>query len=125
MKNPNEVIMYIIVNSDLPMSKGKIAAQVGHVVEEICYSFGQRSMTSGLYKDEEYYAKWREHSRTKIVLQAPQSYLEELIALGLPEIYCIRDEGRTEIEAGSLTCIGFIPMPEYEAQKYVKGLKLI
>ncbi len=31
--NSKEFVMYIFVNNDLNMGKGKIAAQVGHIVE--------------------------------------------------------------------------------------------
>ncbi len=35
VKIPDEPVMYILVNNDLGMKKGKIASQVGHVVQNI------------------------------------------------------------------------------------------
>lgn len=34
MKNPDELIMYIIINQDLNMSIGKTAVQVGHAISK-------------------------------------------------------------------------------------------
>ena len=35
MTTTQDYVMYIFVNDDLKMSKGKIASQVGHVVQKI------------------------------------------------------------------------------------------
>ena len=92
-------VMYILVNSDLNMGKGKIAAQVGHVVqaivEELCT------------KNNSTYREWKNSGSAKIVLKASRDEIEKHISL--PNARHVIDEGRTQIPAGSLTVLGFLP----------------
>ena len=37
----------------------------------------------------------------------------------------IKDAGRTQIEQGSVTCVGIGPAPENEIDKFTKDLKLL
>jgi len=92
---------YYLVNSDLKMSKGKVAAQVSHVAMMI----GE---------------KYNEVGRA-VVLKADQKILEEFIQK--ENVFFIRDAGLTEVPKDSLTCVGF--KDSDELKKFVNGLKLL
>lgn len=107
MSNP--LVMYIIVNNDLQMGKGKIAAQVGHVVmqivEDIIIKKFESTKIPNICKD---YDVWKNSGGAKIVLKATK---EQLVTLkNMDNARFIIDAGKTQIEAGSLTVVGFPPM---------------
>lgn len=107
----------IIVNKDLKMSKGKMASQVAHA-----------SLMSYLKGDKKLNQKWLDNSYVKVVLK---SDLEKIRALnnllnikGVPHFLVI-DEGRTELEPNSITCLGISPMKSKDVDMYVKNFKLL
>lgn len=115
------IVMYLIINNDLGMQKGKIASQIGHCVCEIV----ERIIRSGYEstKIPEYYntyMRWK-NGCAKIVLKAPEEKLKELMKLD--HCVSIYDAGRTQVESGSLTCIGFYPSTELG--EVLKDLKLL
>ena len=93
-------ITYVyIVNKDLKMSKGKIAAQVSHV-----------AMKMGNHYDK---------IGRAIVLKAPEEDMCRLIDILRKEkhlMFKINDAGLTEVPPGSLTCVGF------KSSGFIKGL---
>ena len=79
-----ELVEYIIVNVDLGMSPGKIAAQVGHVC----------GMVAEKEAGTEKYQKWKNnYDFKKIVLAAHEKTLLKLEN----QFYSVRDKGYTEI----------------------------
>lgn len=102
------IAMYIFINSDLQMTKGKAVAQACHVVEQITEKI-IHGMYAGIKNPA--YTQWKRSGRAKIVLRATQAQLDELIRTN-PEIEYIRDEGLTQVMPGSLTAAGFPPMPK-------------
>lgn len=140
---------YIIVRKDLPMSAGKLAAQVSHG----SLSFFSWMLFRHLRKTEDGYAienmkidkdlwdGWLdpEHaSFTKIVLAVKnknqlEKIIEKATMAGFVEnrdFFCIHDEGRTELdewrdEDGRIfTCIGFKPMKEDSLKEVVGKLQV-
>ena len=91
--------MYIIVNNDLGMQKGKIASQVGHVVA----LWVEQMLTS----NKALYFKWKSTGQKKIVLKTSQTELEQLMKHS--DAKFIIDAGRTQIPEHSLTVVGFLP----------------
>lgn len=85
--------LYFIVNYELNMSAGKIATQVSHCTTR----FVLENHHTQEFKD------WYNNGKTqtKIVLKGSQKLLEELE----PRYISIRDNGLTEVEKGSLTCV--------------------
>lgn len=104
-------VMYILVNNDLKMDKGKIAAQVGHVIEKITEEiFTNRFLTAltlEAQQDYQHRENWKLYGRTKIVLKASQNELIELI--DTEKCRYILDAGRTQVAPNSLTVVGFYP----------------
>ena len=109
MNSNKQLYMYILVNSDLNMSKGKIASQVGHVVGEITEKIIRKSYESNKIIPDCYsrFVKWKNSGNAKIILKATQEQIITMI--DEPESIYIIDSGKTEIKSNSLTCIGFYP----------------
>ena len=124
MKDPNELVQYIIVNKDLNMSPGKIAAQVGHVCT-ICSIEEDKPDPNDV--DDDGIKKlikfntWYSKGQKKIILEGHQNTLEKLEK----DFYAIRDFGLTEIESNSLTAISLGVLTRAEAEPYIKRLQLL
>lgn len=105
-----ELKMVFCVRHDLGMSKGKVAAQVGHAVLA-CWQTTRRNATW-----REWAKAWNYRAAAKITLVVNTlEQLEEIeaaaTAAGLPHCV-IEDAGRTEIAAGSRTVLGIGPAPK-------------
>ena len=114
--------MYLLVNQDHSMGKGKIAAQVGHGVSA-AVRYMERTANPQI---KDMYAKWLKDSfEAKIVLKAPEAILRTLL-MTYPHIcFPIHDAGKTQIASGSLTVISFLPIPDVDVPNDVKALKLL
>ncbi|KAG9483532.1 probable peptidyl-tRNA hydrolase 2 [Eleutherodactylus coqui] len=114
--------MVFVVNMELSMGVGKIAAQVGHG------AVGLYQLMLKDSKTKEMADKWDEYGAKKVVLQSSSSaHLLELQALALSldlPTYLVQDAGRTQIAAGSRTVLAI--MGEEEMVNKVTGkLKLL
>ena len=108
--NADNIIMYILINNDLNMKKGKIASQVGHVVGIITEEIIRKSLecpTKKYVRDYLLYNTWIQNGHAKIVLKASEKELQELIKT--EDCRYIIDAGRTQIAPNSLTVVGFFP----------------
>ena len=100
--------MVIVVRGDIKMSPGKLAAQVAHAAVECAIE---------AYKTQRpVFNKWRSQGSKKVVLKARS--LEELYQLKEKAekvgiiTSLISDAGHTELEPGTITCLGIGPAPE-------------
>ena len=118
---PEEFKQVIVVRSDLKMGKGKIAVQVAH------------ASVMGVDKVKktrsEWYEEWVAVGQAKIALKV--SSLDELMHVkreaeraGLP-VVMIEDRGLTQINPGTITCIGIGPAPSGKLEPVTGGLKLL
>lgn len=128
-----EYTMYIVVNNDLKMGKGKIAAQVGHGVSCVVRLLERCSKTPI------YYREWIRYFEPKIVLKATQDQMRKISEtynigynLGGKSIkedglWCFQviDLGRTQIPSGSFTVLAFRPIKRKEAPEILRSLKLL
>ena len=137
--------MYILVNEDLHMRKGKIAGQVGHgvasvirMMERFRTSVPPADRTILLTEWMDIYDKWTTGYECKVVLQSKQKEMEELLQtygvkkkeggdvvkngiIALP----IYDAGKTQIPQGSFTVLTFIPMLSSSVPESLKNMKLL
>ena len=120
--NALKVVKFVcLVNNELKMGKGKIAAQVGHA-----------SVKAALLASEKYPAEmqaWLSSGQQKVVLKVQNtSELEKIIEsaqeLNLPTCI-IRDAGKTQIPPNSLTVGGIGPALSEEIDKLTNNLKLL
>ncbi|AYV83446.1 MAG: peptidyl-tRNA hydrolase [Hyperionvirus sp.] len=111
-----DIIMYIIINEDLKMSKGKCIAQACHVTQKITEEIIRKSYESPSTPEECLtYMKWRTNC-TKVILK---TNFEQLLKLSkLPEARYMVDIINTK---ECLTAVGFFPSnkmaKEFEAYK--------
>lgn len=110
-----ELKQVIVARKDLNLSKGKLSAQVAHA----SVSAAEKS---------EWKKEWLRQGQKKSVLKVEN--LKEMIDVfmmakdsGLPT-ELIQDMGKTEIPAGTKTCVGIGPAPEEEIDKVTGELKL-
>jgi len=132
VQNIPSYVMYILVNNDLKMGKGKIASQVGHVVGLIVEDIMRNALesktddvldsTRGIGKssaneDYQMFLEWKKnYGHKKIVLKAKEEDLTNFIKTEQKCCY-ILDAGKTQIAPKSLTVVGFYPRND-QAEKF-------
>jgi PTH2 family peptidyl-tRNA hydrolase len=113
--------MVIVVRKDIGMDKGKIAAQASHAAV---------SCAIKTYKDNRLlYDLWYLEGQKKVVVKVDS--LEELEKIakiaGDDGLICvmIQDAGRTQLEPGTVTCIGIGPDKSSKIDAVAGHLKLL
>jgi len=114
-----ELKQVIIVNMELGMSRGKMAAQVAHAAVE----------TALLSINRKEFSEWRKRGMKKIVLKCPDlktllhthraAKREKLIT------YLVTDAGRTEIPSGSKTALAIGPDLPTKIDKVTKEFNFL
>ncbi|QGA67844.1 peptidyl-tRNA hydrolase Pth2 [Sulfolobus sp. E11-6] len=119
------VKMVIVVRSDIKMGKGKIAAQVAHAAVSLVISI----INSDNSRWKEWLNEWLQKGQPKIVVKA--NSLDEIIlrskkaeTMNLP-FSIIEDAGKTQLEPGTITCLGIGPAPESLIDPITGDLKLL
>ncbi len=117
--------MVIVVRSDLDMGKGKVAAQVAHAAVSLVLEI----QGSNNKKWKEWFDEWLAQGQPKIVVKV--NSLDELMRRkemaerqGLPTSLII-DAGKTQVEPGTVTCLGIGPGPSEVIDKITGDLKLL
>lgn len=119
MTSQDEYVMYIFVNHDLEMTKGKIASQVGHAVNMVTEDIMEMKYESFQTPDQvRDYMVWKQND-AMIVLKATTEQLKELAKR--TNARPVFDYGKTtQVKSGSLTAVGFFPskkQPEFADYK--------
>jgi PTH2 family peptidyl-tRNA hydrolase len=111
----------IVVRTDLKMGKGKLAVQVAH------------ASVSALELARIHKPKWvedwfRENQRKICVRIDSSESLRRLKGIideaGLPNVL-IEDAGLTQLDPGTITCLGIGPVPSEIVDRYTGDLKLL
>jgi len=112
--------MVLVVRSDLGMQKGKAAAQCAHAALG-CYKKALKASPDVL-------TAWERTGQTKVCVKAEGE--ERLVGLAAQcrELgitwTIVRDAGRTQVEAGSLTVLGVGPADSSLVDSVTGNLKL-
>jgi len=113
--------LVIVTRSDLKLSPGKLAVQVAHAA--VTCSLECRSRNPRWFKN------WYNEGQKKVVVRAKDlRELHELktIAEGLNiTTSLVQDAGLTEIDPGTVTCLGIGPGPNPEVDKVTGSLPLL
>lgn len=132
MTTNDDYVMYILMNDDLKMGKGKLCAQASHasckVVEKMMEIKSNNTLS--------YYDTWNNSGHAKIVLKTNEQTMNELISQydleqndinPIENNWClhIRDFGYTQIPKNSLTCVAFRPIKKRYVPTIIKNLKLL
>jgi PTH2 family peptidyl-tRNA hydrolase len=117
--------MVIIVRQDLEMGKGKVAAQVAHAAVSLIFEI--LNSDNNLWK--KWLSLWLEEGQPKIVLKIQglnelMSRYEKAKTEGLPTVI-IQDAGKTQLEPGTITCVGIGPAPNEKIDVITGDLKLL
>jgi len=113
--------LVIVVRKDLDIGKGKLCTQVAHAAVE--------AVLNQLEKNKDIVEKWREEGAKKIVvyvrnLDELMNIYNQSISLDLNTVL-IKDAGLTQLEPGTITCIGIGPDIEEKINKVTSSLKLL
>lgn len=99
--------MVFVVNTDLGMGVGKLAAQVGHAAIGL-----YKELLHEQHKHGEMLLQWEQFGETKIVLKGNgQAHLMELATKAASlhlKHYLVQDAGKTQIAEGSMTVLGIM-----------------
>jgi PTH2 family peptidyl-tRNA hydrolase len=111
----------IVARADLGMGKGKLAAQAAHA--------SLAAAEEAMKKREEWYQEWKTSGQMKVVVKVhSEEELQELHrkakSAKLPAAL-IQDRGLTQVEPGTVTCLGIGPGPDDEIDKLTGKLKLL
>lgn len=107
----------IVVNSDLEMSKGKLAAQASHA-----------SLNAYLKAENEIRSDWKASGQKKVVVEVSGEKFRDLLSeaerLNIP-CYKVNDAGLTEVKPGTETALGLGPDEASKIDKITGQLKLV
>lgn len=113
--------MSLVVRSDLKMSPGKTGAQCAHAAV-MCY-------TKALKQKPEHLDAWIGLGQPKVVLrigtQHEIEYLAKLAAEKKLVNSLVRDAGKTEVPAGTITVLGIGPDTNAKVDEITKKLKTL
>jgi len=100
-----EYKLVIAVRNDLGLSKGKMAVQVAHAAVS-CTLAAQKTYPKTM-------EGWLKNGQKKVVVKVPGLeeifHLEQLARKSDIVHKIITDAGRTEVEPGTITCVGLGP----------------
>ena len=112
--------LVLVVNQDLKMGKGKIAAQVGHASVSATLKAGE-SNPSAL-------DSWLKSGQKKICVKTNYEGIQDLVSKAENQgiqVVKITDAGKTQIPSGSLTVVAFGPDDETKLEDLTGHLKLL
>ena len=114
----SEYKQVIIVRKDLKLSKGKTSSQASHA-----------SVEAVLKSDKDKVKAWRIKGMKKVILKVDSrkdlfKYKKMADELNLVNAV-IKDAGRTEIKAGTVTCLAIGPDLKEKIDRVSKDLKML
>jgi peptidyl-tRNA hydrolase len=136
MSNEDPIVLYVIIKESLGMSSGKIAAQVGHAVQNLIVAYFKMQILLSLKKLEpliserdhnniKLTAEWIDNASRKVILKACDKDWDALKQEAGTNCFIIKDAGRTEVIPGSETTIVLWPMHKSNCSKTVRKLSVL
>lgn len=140
LKTPQETKQVIIVNEEVIMSTGKIAAQVAHAATKAVTDLFQKSFIYNKLETDPNYRllidtyfegpllTWIQNDHKKIVVKASYNEMTEIynaaIELKIPAAFII-DNGHTELNPFTPTCAAIGPYWSDKLYQMTGHLKLL
>lgn len=108
----------VVVRKDLDWGKGKLAAHAAHA-----------AVGSMMEADPRIVEKWQDEGGMKIVVKVKdlkelKDLQKKIDAAKIPH-FLVKDAGKTQLKAGTVTCLGIGPADEKKIDKITKKLKLL
>lgn len=119
----NTTKMVIVIRTDLPMGRGKIASQAAHAAVLL--------FQSSIENSNPHLKTWLRCGQPKVVLKINKNCESELLVIYQKALnnnlnVCkVQDAGRTQVVEGTLTAIGIGPNAVEEIDKITSNLKLL
>ncbi len=113
--------LVVALRTDIKMSPGKMAVQVAHAAVNCAFSCKKNN--------DRWFKEWYREGQKKVVLKGGS--LEDLYELKSMaeslklETSLIQDAGMTEVDPGTVTCLGIGPGPSPEVNKVTGSLPLL
>lgn len=113
-----ELKQVIVVNAELGLPKGKLAAQVAHAAVAAFLEASPKARSA-----------WLSAGMPKVVLKAATAAALQALqanseSAGLP-VALIQDAGRTVVSEGTVTCVGIGPATAAQIEPLTGELKLL
>ncbi|MFO7792873.1 MAG: peptidyl-tRNA hydrolase Pth2 [Candidatus Saliniplasma sp.] len=112
--------MVLVVPRNLKLSPGKLAVQVSHAAVKCALESKEKN---------DYFRKWYREGQKKVVVKCDDlEHMEFLNKMAEKEgltTCLVRDAGMTEVEPGTVTCLGIGPGPNNLVDKITGDLSLI
>jgi PTH2 family peptidyl-tRNA hydrolase len=124
------IVQYYIVRTDIPMSSGKIGAQIAHGA--MMFLMGYQEVTNQWFHFDSSSPKpphlirveeWLKGSFRKVVLGGTKKDFEKIIS-DLP-VFLVRDAGLTEVDPNSETVLVTWPMLKSSQPTFLKRLQVL
>ena len=113
--------LVVVIRKDIKMTPGKLAVQVAHAAVNCTLSSKKNN--------ERWFKSWYREGQKKVVVKCENlSKLYEIKAIAESlnlETSLIQDAGMTEVEPGTITCLGIGPGPSPEVDKVTGSLPLL
>ena len=126
----NPIIQYYIVRSDVPMSVGKVCAQIAHAAQMFIFGFndlkyklpvilpgGKAAIQTRITE------QWMAGSFRKVVLRGNTKDFEKIKEE--IDVFAVHDAGLTEVEPGTETVLVTWPMYKSEQPKVLARLRIL
>jgi PTH2 family peptidyl-tRNA hydrolase len=135
--NDTSIKMYILVNQDLNMGKGKIAGQVGHGVAMMVRFMEKlkecQKPRQHVSESMNTYQSWANGLECKVILKASGQQMKDLsdkyniFDNGVNKVFAVPvyDAGKTQIPSGSFTTLTFCPLYDSDVPLQLKTMKLL
>ena len=129
--NDDEPVMYILVNNNLKMGKGKIASQCMHSACNVT-----RILERTQKQRDAQYSQWIKNGEPKIVLKSTDIEMmnlldnfevDKIIKRDSDNLWCVCtiDAGRTQVQEGSMTTLVFRPFSKNKIPQEIKKMPLL
>lgn len=127
------IVQYYIVRTDIPMSVGKVCAQIAHGAQMFAFTYIERYIqyiADQLFNPNlepcaklELTKKWKEGSFRKVVLGGKAKDFEKLKKE--LDVFLVKDAGLTEVESGTETVLVTWPILKSTQPKFLQRLRVL
>lgn len=125
-RDPDPIVMYIVVRRSLKLSAGKVGGQCGHAVQYLCREFipdHHRSIRGEEWERMTRAREWdRSPDHTKVILGATDEEFAQ-VKVENPRFFLVVDLGRTQVAPNTETCLALWPMRKSARSPILQMLK--